>query len=280
MLMRRNSWTAIATTFLLSCSCLCFCLVKPSYVYIYHGCSQEKYPPGTTPFESNLNSLLSSAVSSTSQSSYNAFSIGNDTSPDSAIFGLYQCRGDLKLPDCSECVRSAVSQIGLACPYSYGASLQLEGCYVRYEHVDFLGRPDTSLRYNKCSKREVTDDAEFPRRRDTVLAELRGDTGFHVTFSGSVSGFGQCLGDLSSSDCSACISDAVNNLKTLCGSAAAGDVFLAQCHARYWASGYYNYASESSSGDRVGKAVAVIIGVVAALSVLVVLLSLCKRAMG
>ncbi|KAI4364947.1 hypothetical protein MLD38_020978 [Melastoma candidum] len=255
-------------------------MVKSSYVYLYHGCSQEKYPHGTTPFESNLNSLLSSVVSSSSHSSYNAFSIGNDTSPDSAIFGLYQCRGDLKLPDCSECVHSTVSQIGLACPYSYGASLQLDGCYVRYEHVDFLGRPDTSLRYNKCSRSVVTDDAEFLRRRDVVLAELRGDIGFHVSSSGSVSGFGQCLGDLSSSDCSTCISEAVNDLKTLCGSAAAGDVFLGQCHARYWASGYYNYASESSSGDRVGKAVTVIIGVVVALFVLVVLLSLCKKAMG
>lgn len=237
--MRKN--TCIAT-FLLSCSCLCSCIVNSSYVYIYHGCSQEKYSPGS-PFESNLNSLLSSAVSSSSQSAHNTFTKGNDTSPDAAIYGLYQCQGDLKLVDCSKCVRSSVAQIGLACPYSYGASLQLEGCYVRYEHVDFLGRPDTSLRYNKCSKSVGTDDAEFLRRRDEVLTELRGVIEFRVSSSGSVSGFGQCLGDLSPSDCSACISEAANDLKTLCGSATAGDVFLAQCYARYWASGYYNYAS-------------------------------------
>lgn len=149
----------------------------------------------------------------------------------------------MKIFDCSKCVESAVNQIGLVCPYSYGASLQLEGCYIRYEHVDFLGKLDTGLRHTKCSK-SVSDDVEFFRRRDDVLADLQGASGFRVSSSGLVQGFAQCLGDLSASDCSSCLADAVGKLKTVCGSAAAADVFLAQCYARYWASGYY----ESSSG--------------------------------
>jgi hypothetical protein len=214
------------------------------HIFIYAGCSQEKYQP-TSPFEGNLNSLLASAVSSSSQVSYNSFAIGNGTStpPEATVYGLYHCRGDLKIFDCSKCVESAVNQIGLVCPYSYGASLQLEGCYIRYEHVDFLGKLDTGLRHTKCSK-SVSDDVEFFRRRDDVLADLQGASGFRVSSSGLVQGFAQCLGDLSASDCSSCLVDAVGKLKTVCGSAAAADVFLAQCYARYWASGYY----ESSSG--------------------------------
>lgn len=132
-----------------------------------------------------------------------------------------------------------MNQITLVCPYSYGASLQLQGCYVRFEHVEFLGKLDTSLRYKKCSK-SVNEDVEFFRRRDDVLADLQGTSGFRVSSSGLVEGFAQCLGDLSQNDCSSCVADAVGKLKSLCGSAAAVDVFLAQCYAMYWASGYYD----------------------------------------
>ncbi|XP_038682633.1 plasmodesmata-located protein 8 isoform X1 [Tripterygium wilfordii] len=254
-------------------------LVKAS-IFIYAGCSQDKYTPNS-PFEANINSFLSSIVSSSSLSIYNSFALGNGTSsPEDALYGLYQCRGDLQTTDCSKCIEGAVNQIGLVCPYSYGASLQLEGCYVRYEHVDFLGKLDTSLRYKKCGK-SVNNDVEFFRRRDDVIADLQTGIGFKVSSSGLVEGFSQCLGDLSSSDCSNCLADAVGKLKNLCGSAAAANVFLAQCYARYWASGYYDSNSpDSSSDDDIGKTVAIIVGILAGLAVLIVLLSICRKSMG
>ncbi|KAK6918558.1 Gnk2-homologous domain [Dillenia turbinata] len=254
--------------------------VVEARVFIYAGCSQDKYQP-SSPFESNLNSFLASAVSGASQAIYNSYALGNDSSspPDAAIFGLYQCRGDLRTSDCSRCIESAVSQIGLVCPYSYGAALQLESCYVRYEHVDFLGKLDTGLMYKKCSK-SVSSDVEFFRRRDDVLADLQAATGFRVSSSGLVEGFSQCLGDLSSADCSSCLEDAVGKLKNLCGSAEAADVFLEQCYARYWASGYYDSPTDSSNEDQIGKTVAIIVGVVAGLAVIIVLLSFCRKALG
>ncbi|KAK4752307.1 hypothetical protein SAY87_021105 [Trapa incisa] len=249
-------------------------------VYVYSGCSQEKYQQGS-PFEANLNSFLSSSVSSSTQTAYNSFALGNGTGapPEAFLFGMYQCRGDLKIADCSKCIQGAVNQLNFVCPYSYGASLQLEGCYVRYEHIDFLGKSDTNLRFKKCSKR-VSSDVEFFRRRDDVLTDLKGAAGFRVSSSGLVEGFAQCMGDLSAADCSACLVEAVDELKTLCGSAAASDVFLGQCYARYWASGYYGYSSDSPRQDGVGKTVAVIVGSVAGLAVIIVLLSLCRKAMG
>ncbi|PSS35977.1 Cysteine-rich repeat secretory protein like, partial [Actinidia chinensis var. chinensis] len=248
-----------------------------SNLFIYADCSQEKYQPSSI-FEANRNTLLSSLATSTSQASYNTFSVGNDTSAssESSVYGLYQCRGDLKLPECSKCIESAISQIILLCPYTLGASLQLDGCFLRYEHVDFFGKLDTGLRYKKCSK-SVSGDVEFFRRRDDVIADLEGAIGFRVSTSGMVEGFGQCLGDVGPADCSACLSDAVAKLKSLCGSAEAADVFLGQCYARYWASGYYDVSSDSSNEDGVGKTVAIIVGVLAGVAVVVVLLSVCRR---
>ncbi|XP_040994993.1 plasmodesmata-located protein 8-like [Juglans microcarpa x Juglans regia] len=253
----------------------------PINTFIYAGCSQEKYQPNS-PVEGNLNSFLTSAVSSSSQVSYNSFAAGNGSSTtpdDSTINGLYQCRGDLKIFDCSKCIESAASQIALVCPYSYGASLQLEGCYIRYEHVDFLGKLDTSLRHTKCSK-SVSNDVEFYRRRDGVLADLLGAIGFRVSSSGLVQGFAQCVGDLNPTDCSSCLADAVGKLKNVCGSATAADVYLAQCYARYWASGYYDTSSDSSNEDQVGKTVAIIVGILSGVALFIVLLSICRRTMG
>ncbi|KAL1338464.1 hypothetical protein AAHE18_10G212900 [Arachis hypogaea] len=218
-------------------------------IFVYAGCSQDKYQPNSI-FEENLNTFLSSVVSSSSEVTYNSFAIGNGTSApaEATVYGMYQCRGDLHPTDCSKCIGRSVNQIGLVCPYTTGASLQLEGCYLRYEHSgDFLGKLDTSVRYKKCSK-SVDNDVEFFRRRDDVLMDLQTANGF--------------------------------KLKSMCGSAAAADVFLGQCYARYWASGYYDETPGSHNNDEVGRSVAIIVGVFTGLAVLVVLLSICKKAMG
>ncbi|KAK8711195.1 hypothetical protein V6N13_146485 [Hibiscus sabdariffa] len=266
------------TIFFLLLSLSCFSHLVGSNIFIYGGCSQDKYAR-STPFEVNLNSFLSSVVSSSSQVSYNTYAIGNGSStpPEATLFGLYQCRGDLQMADCTRCMQSAVNQIRWVCPYSNGASLQLEGCYMRYDHNNFLGVPDTSLKFKKCSK-SVNKDVEFFERRDDVLDDLESAIGFKVSSSGMVQGSAQCLGDLSATDCSSCLAVAVRELKSLCGSAEAAGVFLGQCYARYWASGYYAELSpDSPHGDDMGRTIAIIVGVLGGLALLVVLLSICRK---
>ncbi|CDY10514.1 BnaC03g71000D [Brassica napus] len=252
-----------------------------SRIFIYGGCSPEKYTPNT-PFESNRDTFLSSVVTSSSEASFNSFAVGNDSSSSSsaAIFGLYQCRDDLPSSDCSKCIQNSVDQITLLCPYSYGASLQLEGCFLRYETNDFLGRHDTSLRYKKCSTKSVENDYDFFKRRDDVLSDLEStQLGYKVSRSGLVEGYAQCVGDLSPSDCTACLAESVGKLKNLCGSAVAAEVYLAQCYAHYWGSGYYDFSSDPTNGDHVGKSIAIIVGVIAGFAILVILLSLCRNSM-
>ncbi|KAF3791047.1 Cysteine-rich repeat secretory protein 15 [Nymphaea thermarum] len=212
-----------------------------SEAFIYAGCSQDRYDPAS-PFNNNLNSMLTSFINSASAYSYNNFSVPDSAAP---IYGLYQCRGDLSLDDCSNCVRNAIAQLTLVCANAYGGGLQLDGCFVRYQNFDFLGKLDTSMVYSKCSK-SSTNDAQFFTRRDDVLGDLQSGKGFKVSSASSVQGYGQCLGDLSSSDCTPCLATAVDRLKTVCGPAMAGDVYLAKCYARYWAAGYY---PDNSPGD-------------------------------
>jgi len=209
--------------------------------FIYAGCSPSKYQPGT-PFEASLESLLTSFANAAPNAGYGTFTSGANATggAGAAVYGLYQCRGDLDGGDCAACVRDAVGQLGQVCPAAYAASLQLEGCYVRYDSSNFVGAPDTAMVYRKCST-SSSSDGGFLGSRDAVLGDLQQGAGggYKVASSGSVRGVAQCLGDLAAADCTACLAQAVGQLKGTCGTALAADVYLAQCYVRYWADGYY-----------------------------------------
>ncbi|RCV34729.1 hypothetical protein SETIT_7G182200v2 [Setaria italica] len=246
--------------------------------FIYAGCSPSKYQPGT-PFKANLESLLTSISSAALNGGYNTFTAGaNGTGGAPAAYGLYQCRGDLDGGDCAACVRDAVGQLGQVCPAAYAASLQLEGCYVRYDSSNFVGAPDTAMVYRKCST-SSSSDGDFLRSRDAVLGDLQavGAGGYKVASSGSVRGLAQCLGDLAAADCTACLAQAAGQLKGTCGNALAADVYLAQCYVRYWADGYYFRPTQDYSQDDIGRTLAIVVGIMAGLALFVVFISFLRK---
>uniref|UniRef100_A0A0D9ZNL0 Gnk2-homologous domain-containing protein n=1 Tax=Oryza glumipatula TaxID=40148 RepID=A0A0D9ZNL0_9ORYZ len=246
--------------------------------FIYAGCSPSKYQPGT-PFEGNLNSLLASIANAAANGGYNSFTAGsNGTGDGAAAYGLYQCRGDLGNADCAACVRDAVGQLNEVCAAAYAASLQLEGCYVRYDSSNFVGQPDNAMVYRKCST-STSGDGDFLKNRDAVLAALQGGlaNGYKVSSSGNVQGVSQCLGDLAAGDCTTCLAQAVGQLKGTCGTSLAADVYLAQCYVRYWANGFYFRPSQDYSQDDVGRTVAIIVGILAGLAILVVFISFLRK---
>ncbi|KAJ1272037.1 hypothetical protein BS78_06G172300 [Paspalum vaginatum] len=245
--------------------------------FVYAGCSPSKYQPGSA-FEGNLESLLTSIANAAPTAGYDSFTAGANGSA-AAVYGLYQCRGDLGGGDCGACVRDALGQLAQVCAAAYAASLQLEGCYVRYDGSDFLGTPDNAMVYRKCST-STSADAGFLGSRDSVLADLQqgvGADGYKAGSSGSVQGVAQCLGDLAAADCATCLAQAVGQLKGTCGTALAADVYLAQCYVRYWASGYYIRPTQDYSQDDVGRTVAIIIGILAGLALFVVFISFLRK---
>ena len=212
--------------------------------FVFGGCTQQKYAPDS-PYESNINSLLTSLVNSATYSSYNNFTVFGSSSHD-VVYGLFQCRGDLAMPDCSTCVARAVSQLGGLCSMTCGGAIQLQGCYVKYDNATFLGVEDKTVVLKKCGP-SVGYDTDGLGRRDAVLASLAGSGGpYRVGGSGDVQGVAQCVGDLSFGECQDCVSDAIGRLKSDCGQAVFGDMFLAKCYARYSTSGAHFYSKAHS----------------------------------
>ncbi|CAN6279356.1 unnamed protein product [Urochloa humidicola] len=276
--------------------------------FVSAGCSPSMYAPNTA-FESKLNSLLASISSAASSgATYTTFTsaaaaaggreelavsaAGPAPVPapeQSAAYGLYRCRGDLRPGECASCVRDTVARLAAACPGARAASLQSDGCFVRYGGGLVVragsGDGDTSVEaYRRCSA-GTSGDAGFLSARGAVLAELQqqgassssGGYNYKVSASGPVRGVAQCAGGVSAGDCAACVSRAAAQLAGACGAALAADVYQAQCSVRYWANGSY-YRSVRDSGDDVGRTLAIIIGIMAGLALLVVFISFLRKA--
>lgn len=245
--------------------------------FVYVGCSQLKYNAGT-PYESNVNSILTSIVNSASYANYNNFKISlPGSTPNDVVYGLFQCRGDLSSSDCHQCVSEAVSRLGATCAGASGGALQLEGCFVRYDNTSFVGAPDKTVVSDKCGPL-MSDDSDVMTRRDAVLSYLEaGGQYFRVSGSAKVQGVAQCVQDLSVSECQDCLSEAIQRLRTQCGSSSWGDMFLAKCYARYSERGYTS--KNENNDDEVEKTLAIFIGLVAGVAILVVFLSFLSKAL-
>ena len=209
--------------------------------FVFGGCSQLKYTPGS-PYENNVNSLLTSLVNSAMYNTYNNYTTSTPNSnTQDTLYGLFQCRGDLQNNECSHCISIAVGQIGTLCVDSLGGALQLEGCLIKYDNTNFIGVEDKTEVVKKCGP-SFGYDSDALTRRDAVLAYLGTADGgayksYRTSTSGAVQGVAQCVGDLSPSECQDCLSDAIGRLRTECGATAWGDVYLAKCYVRYMTGG-------------------------------------------
>ncbi|QHO59129.1 plasmodesmata-located protein 7 isoform X1 [Arachis hypogaea] len=246
----------------------------PVDTFVYGGCTQQRYNP-TSPYESNLNSLLGSLVNSATFSAYNNLTVLS-SSQSAVAYGLYQCRGDLAMQDCASCVARAVSRAGELCPGACGGAVQLDGCFVKYDNVAFVGVEDKSVVLRKCGSHSAGYDPE------AVLVGLAGSGGyFRVGGSGRLKGVAQCTGDLSAAECQDCVGEAVRRLRSDCAASDYGDMFLGKCYARFSTGGahggYYNSKAHGRSDNEGEKTFAIIIGLLAGVALLIIFLAFLRR---
>ncbi|XP_044478703.1 plasmodesmata-located protein 7-like [Mangifera indica] len=275
---RRASFLLLFLLSLLSLSILSSSSSTDSFVF--GGCTQQKYTPDS-PYEFNVDSLLTSLVNSATYSSYNNFTILG-SSPQDVVYGLYQCRGDLSMPECATCVARAVTQVGELCKQMCGGALQLQGCYVKYDNTTFLGVEDKTVVLKKCGP-SVGYEPEAMGRRDAVMASLASASGpYRAGGSGEVQGVAQCVGDLSLGQCQDCVSAAIGRLKNDCGTADYGDMFLGKCYARY--STGKAHSAFKAFGDKHSnegeKTFAIIIGLLAGVALLIIFLTFVRKLFG
>ncbi|XP_013691175.2 plasmodesmata-located protein 5 isoform X1 [Brassica napus] len=258
--------------------------------FIFAKCSPEKFSPGSA-YETNLNSLLSSLVSSTVASRYNNLTVPSGTgekSEPAVVYGLFQCSVDLDATSCSSCVSRATALVGNTCPNSYSVFLEMQSCLVRFDKSSFFGVQDKTEMLKKCGQPMGFNDQDALTRVSDVMGSLSSGSGSDRSGgNGDVRGMAQCMGDLSPAQCQDCLTDAIGRLSSDCGMSQGGYVYLSKCYARFSYGGSHarqtpnsnsnsNFAGgdkDDKNNDGVGKTLAIIIGIITLVILLVVFLA-------
>ncbi|KAJ9554254.1 hypothetical protein OSB04_018299, partial [Centaurea solstitialis] len=239
-----------------------FLSVSATNSIIHIQCSQLCFT-STTPYESNLNSLFTFIVDSTSTSSFKTYEVSPlGSSQSDVVYGLFQCQSDLSLSDCKDCVASSVSQLKTMCPMSTFGTMQLEGCLVKYDSTPFFGVEDKKEVNKKCGP-PIGYSSDILIRLDATLKDLIANSEQYLRRGGhgSMQAMAQCVQDLSISECQDCLSEARQRLKSECELSTWADMYLGKCYIRYVDHGNSNNADNcdddgKSSGRRKGKGTA------------------------
>ncbi|KAK8935464.1 Cysteine-rich repeat secretory protein 3 [Platanthera zijinensis] len=95
------------------------------------------------------------------------------------------------------------------------------------------------LVYKGCANQQLTAGASADDVASTLLSQSSASKFFNTSSPDqSIYGLFQCRGDLSSSDCAACVAKAVPMWSSLCGAALAARVQLVGCYALYEVAGF------------------------------------------
>uniref|UniRef100_A0A2P2NYW1 Gnk2-homologous domain-containing protein n=1 Tax=Rhizophora mucronata TaxID=61149 RepID=A0A2P2NYW1_RHIMU len=246
---------------------------------VFKGCANQKFQDPSAIYTRNLKELFDALLAQSSQKSFYKRTSGDGQT---AITGLYQCRGDLTTSQCATCVGKIPETVEKLCGKVIAARVHFSGCYLKYELVAFKQVSETELLYKVCGSNQASE-AGFEEKRDSALNAIlsgiqNGNGSFYTGENQSVFVLGQCEGDLSSGACGSCVKSAVESVKIQCGDSISGQVYLNQCYITYsyYPSGVPVISSTSGTRQHTQRTAAIAVGGVAAFGFLVVCLLFVK----
>ncbi|KAK4258900.1 hypothetical protein QN277_005296 [Acacia crassicarpa] len=215
----------------------------------YHICSPNKNFAANSAFQSDRARLLSSLASNNATDFNTATVVGRANT----VHGLFMCRGDVDLTTCHQCVVNATQRLPSDCPVSKEAIVWYDECLLRYSNRSFFSTVDTRPRIGLLNTQNVSNPASFMRTLYDIMNKTANEAAKPAmgekkyastarqasTTRGDILAFrtvyclAQCTPDLSSSDCSRCLSGAIGDLNWCCDGKEGGRVLYPSCNVRY-----------------------------------------------
>ncbi|KAJ6401849.1 hypothetical protein OIU84_014008 [Salix udensis] len=225
-------------------------------------CSNNSNYTDNSPFQNNLETVMSSLSSNASVSKIFNTSTGID--PD-RVYAQYMCLNYVTSERCSACIAVASQDIRQLCPGDKEAVVWEELCQLRYSNQSFLGSLDVSGNIPQYNAKNISNPEDLSLVVNNTLSGLIKKAAFDPSanmyateerpFTNGDSFFSlvQCSTDLSPSDCYKCLEVAIKNVTTCCKSSRGARVFSRSCYLRYELYAFYNSTTESNQTMVTGK---------------------------
>jgi len=205
-------------------------------------------------YESNLQTVFKNLVEHTSQTGFNTSVYGQ--SPD-RISGLLQCRGDTTVAQCYNCAQLATTTVKQQCGNAIGCNIWYDFCFLRFENSTFIGQINTNMLYTVEEGRayndivaNVTNPDVFIAALDKLLSKLSAEapylkerSAFDMTVDSllrKIYGQVECTRDISSANCTTCLSTAINYILAIYPGNRGVESFMQNCIVRYGINSFFN----------------------------------------
>ncbi|KAL9820340.1 putative cysteine-rich receptor-like protein kinase 26 RLK-Pelle-DLSV family [Arabidopsis thaliana] len=198
-----------------------------------------------TPYAVNLDRLISSL--SSLRRNVNGFyniSVGDS---DEKVNSISQCRGDVKLEVCINCIAMAGKRLVTLCPVQKEAIIWYDKCTFRYSNRTIFNRLEISPHTSITGTRNFTGDRDSwekslrglleglknrasvigRSKKNFVVGETSGPS-FQTLF-----GLVQCTPDISEEDCSYCLSQGIAKIPSCCDMKMGSYVMSPSCMLAY-----------------------------------------------
>ncbi|XP_055803589.1 putative cysteine-rich receptor-like protein kinase 9 [Solanum dulcamara] len=184
--------------------------------------NNTEFSPNSS-YDTNLNTILSSVSRNMDEFGFYNSSTGLNSDTVSVIA---QCRGDVQLQACRDCINAATPKILEACPYMKSAFGYYDRCMLRYSNESIIGIATTEPGRILSNTVNASSPDEFMQDLRTLLESLRNQAsrgGKQKYASNSTKGpdfqtiyaLLQCTADLTAQDCFSCLDTGFRSLPKL-----------------------------------------------------------------
>jgi len=227
--------------------------------YVGDDCNSTTPKSLSSAYKTNVISFLSwlSSDAATSKG-YNHNSFGNNTSgADAAVYGLYDCRGDVAGYFCQFCVSTASREVLQRCPNRVSAIAWYDFCILRYSNENFFGKVTVDPSWNHTGPKIVSSAEEIQKGEDFMRSLIRKATvetnqlyymdGFNLSSTERRYGLVQCSRDLTSEGCRQCLETMLVKVPKCCEHNLGWQVWAASCLIKYDDYIFYLFPNPASS---------------------------------
>ncbi|GLT86261.1 hypothetical protein SLE2022_044090 [Rubroshorea leprosula] len=217
----------------------------PQLKLLSSGCSQFNVS-NFQDFSRNLNATFLK-IREELVSGNNYFATADQATGSSPTYAMVQCRNYLSPTDCLACFDAASTKIR-NCSAAYGARVIYDGCFLRYESINFYNQSTQEGDSINCGNQTASNPTAFKAAVGGLLNDLQvaipqikgyfAASKKEVSGNITVYGVAQCIETISKSGCQDCMAVVHSNIQQ-CSRKSEGRAMDVGCFLRYSESPFF-----------------------------------------